>query len=127
MDNTSQQDDYSITLSDEQLAALSSIDTSTITLNSGCYTSPCYTYSSGSSYYTATTATTSSFCIPNISINSINIWGNNEFVDSFPAWSRIEKMCEEYPGLKLAFDKFKNTYNLVKDDFDLPPEKRIKP
>jgi hypothetical protein len=55
------------------------------------------------------------------------VWGHTEWVDSFPAWSRVEKMCDEYPGLKIAFEKFKTTYNLVKDDFDLPPEKKVKP
>ncbi len=52
---------------------------------------------------------------------------NDEWVHRFPDWNRIEKMCKEYPGLKAAFEKFKTTYNLVKDDYDTPPEKRIKP
>jgi hypothetical protein len=134
---SSAQEDYSITLSDEQIAALNSISAQdTITISSGsssCYTNPCYTYSIGSGASTisfsniTSTTSASNYCIPNINISNISIWGNSEFVDCFPAWSRIEKMCEEYPGLKIAFEKFKNTYNLVKDDFDTPPERRIKP
>lgn len=54
-------------------------------------------------------------------------WQNTEWVNRFPEWNRIEKMCKEYPGLKIAFEKFKTTYDLVKDDYDAPPEKRIKP
>jgi hypothetical protein len=50
-----------------------------------------------------------------------------EFVDSFPEWARVEKMCEEYPGLKIAFEKFKTVYKLVKDDYDTPKDKRPKP
>ena len=132
MTTSSAQDNYSITLTDEQLSALNTItltssgtsySTDTITLNNHCYTSTaiptvcftgnnCYSYTSGST----------------ISIGGFsNIWGGSEWINSFPEWTRIEKMCEEYPSLKLAFEKFKNTYNLVKDDFDAPPEKRIKP
>jgi hypothetical protein len=36
-------------------------------------------------------------------------------------------MCEQYPGLKIAFEKFKTTYYLVKDDYDTPEDKRPKP
>lgn len=57
-----------------------------------------------------------------------NIWtAPIEWQDSFPAWDRVQKMCDMYPGLKIAFENFKTTYNLVKDDYDTPPEKRIKP
>ena len=47
-----------------------------------------------------------------------------EFVDAFPDWERIVKMCEEYPGLKIAFEKFKTTYYLVKDHYDTPEDQR---
>jgi len=36
-------------------------------------------------------------------------------------------MCDEYPGLKIAFEKFKTTYKLVKDDYDTPKDKRKTP
>lgn len=68
--------------------------------------------------------------IDTITIGNINTftWETpTEWVDGFPEWDRIQDMCKEYPGLKIAFDKFKTTYNLVKDDFDTPPEKRFKP
>lgn len=149
MSNSSAQQDYLTGLSQEQIDALTtssitSIDVSsiptitwdssssafgsvgTITLNStgsgystSCYTintgavgSRCYTSASGGSTFT---------------IDTSSIFGNIEWVNGFPAWGRIEEMCKEYPALKIAFEKFKNTYNLVKDDFDAPPEKRIKP
>ena len=54
-------------------------------------------------------------------------WKNEEFVDSLPDFDRIQKMCEQYPGLKIAYEKFKTTYFLVKDDYDTPEDKRPKP
>ena len=50
-----------------------------------------------------------------------------EFVDAFPDYDRIEKMCKEYPGLAIAFEKFKTVYNLVKDHYDTPEDQRPKP
>lgn len=51
-------------------------------------------------------------------------WKNDEFVDCFPDFDRIQKMCEQYPGLKIAFEKFATTYRLVKDDYDTPKDKK---
>jgi hypothetical protein len=50
-----------------------------------------------------------------------------DFVNAFPDWDKVEKMCEEYPGLKIAFEKFKTTYKLVVDHYDTPEDKRPKP
>jgi hypothetical protein len=67
------------------------------------------------------------------SIGNINSYGNytislpEEWVNCFPDFKRIEKMCEEYPGLAIAFEKFKTTYKLVKDHYDTPEDKRPKP
>jgi len=68
--------------------------------------------------------------ISSISINDTStfIWKSpEEWVDCFPDYERIQKMCDMYPGLKIAFEKFKTTYKLVQDDYDAPPGKRIKP
>ena len=54
-------------------------------------------------------------------------WKNQEFVDCMPDYNRIEKMCKEYPGLAVAFEKFKTVYKLVKDDYDTPEDQRPKP
>jgi hypothetical protein len=51
----------------------------------------------------------------------------DEFVNCFPNFDRIQKMCDEYPGLKIAYEKFVTTYKLVKDDYDTPKDKRLKP
>lgn len=118
MNISSAQPTYSITSSDIVTIDLSSINTldpnsfSSITLNS---TGATGTYTIGGSTDSFTTGYT-------------NVWvGPTEWQDSFPAWDRIQKMCDMYPGLKIAFENFKTTYSMVKDDYDTPPEKRIKP
>lgn len=140
MNNSSAQESYSITLNDDQLSALTTTDT--ITLNgSSCYasydpsschtitlnTSPSFTtvYTGGTSSSGATYTIGSG--ISSIDISSLQINLPVEWVTCFPDWARIEKMCEEYPALKIAFEKFKTTYKLVQDDYDMPPNKRIKP
>ena len=50
-----------------------------------------------------------------------------DFVNAFPDWGKVQKMCEEYPGLKIAFEKFQTTYKLVVDHYDTPEDKRPKP
>ena len=130
MTTSSQQQSY-LNISD-----LSTLTTDTITLtgsNSNCY------YGSGSTI-TFTNNTSTSWCIPAhqssyctttlggiSSIDNIKIFMPQEFIDCFPEWSKVEKMCEEYPGLKIAFEKFKTVYKLVKDDYDTPKDKRPKP
>jgi hypothetical protein len=50
-----------------------------------------------------------------------------EFVNCFPDFDRIQKMCEEYPGLKIAYEKFITTYKLVKNHYDTPEDERPRP
>jgi hypothetical protein len=65
--------------------------------------------------------------ISNMNASSF-IWKSpEEFVNAFPDFDRIEKMCKEYPGLSVAFEKFKTVYNLVKDHYDTPEDQRPKP
>ena len=139
MNNSSAQESYSITLNDDQLSALTTTDTITLTGSSyttydpsACHTitlntSPSFTtvYSGGTSSSGATY--TIGTGISSIDISSLQINLPIEWVTCFPDWARIEKMCEEYPALKIAFEKFKTTYKLVQDDYDMPPNKRIKP
>ena len=40
-----------------------------------------------------------------------------EFVDTFPTWDKVEKMCKEYPGLDIALKKFQEVYKMVEDDW----------
>jgi hypothetical protein len=50
-----------------------------------------------------------------------------EWTDSFPDFARVQEMCKEYPGLKIAFEKFKTVYKLVKDHYDTPEDQRPRP
>lgn len=128
MNTSSAQESYSIT----------SIDTTdTITISSSFHTSSANTitltvppnissiggglsYVSGSGISGAT--------VGGISSGSIN-WSYNqeEFVNCFPSYEKIQSMCKEYPGLKIAYEKFVTTYRLVKDDYDTPKDQRAKP
>ena len=54
-------------------------------------------------------------------------WKNQEFVDCLPDFDRIQNMCKEYPGLKIAYEKFVTTYKLVKDHYDTPEDQRPRP
>jgi hypothetical protein len=99
----------------------------TITISNSCYTSP--------TTYTIPTLTTSQIStlsgstISSISIDTSAFTINlpEEWVNCFPEFSRIEKMCEEYPGLKIAYEKFKTVYKLVKDHYDTPEDQRPRP
>ncbi len=136
MSISSAQPSYSITSSDiitlEPPSITTTLDTSSfgnVTINSGgsgYYTGGTIGGSSGSSF-TISTGGISTVQIGPLSVNDITIQLPEEWKDCFPDWSRIQKMCEMYPGLKIAFEKFKTTYKLVQDDYDAPPEKRIKP
>jgi hypothetical protein len=106
-------------------AAAGSLDTITIS-NGGNYTSSAYMSGMG---VTSIGGLTSSG-----NISSINISGGagtgfswtapEEFVNCLPDFDRIKKMCEEYPGLKIAYEKFVTTYKLVKDHYDTPEDQR---
>jgi hypothetical protein len=78
--------------------------------------------SGGSGTYTIGSSAT-------VSLNDINAstftWKTpEEFVDAFPDYDRVQKMCNQYPGLKIAYEKFVTTYNIVKDDYDHPKDKK---
>ena len=39
-------------------------------------------------------------------------------IDKFESPEHLEEMCEKYPSLQIALEKFKTVYNLVKHEFD---------
>jgi hypothetical protein len=58
-------------------------------------------------------------------INSSFGWTvSKEWVDAFPEWARVDKMCKEYPSLEIALRNFQTIYQLVKDDYDNPAPKK---
>jgi hypothetical protein len=126
---------YSITLNDpitvDSGSTVVGNDTITLTSTSGSSDYIMYTGTgTGSSYVTLGAGAGVGIIAQDItSINpSIFNWKMpEEFVDSFPDYERVQQMCEEYPGLKIAYEKFVTTYKLVKDDYDTPKDKRKVP
>ena len=136
MSNSSAEQVYSITLNDVDSYGFAAQDISTmiasdtITLGN---TGSTYFYNTGAGM--GGVGSTGSFTIANgggatgtigtVTLDSTQFnWGDNEWVNAFPQWARIQEMCEQYPGLKIAFEKFKTTYKLVKDDYDNPKDKK---
>ena len=135
MSNSLAEQVYSITLDDSYGFSAQDISTmiasDTITLSN---TGSNYFYNTGAGMGGA--GNTGSFTITNGGasasgyIGSVTLdntqfnWRDEEWVNSFPQWARIQEMCEQYPGLKIAFEKFKTTYKLVKDDYDHPKDKK---
>jgi hypothetical protein len=136
--NSSQQTNCYTTLTTNQISTLNS---GTITFtNNSCYTSstciPTWSVDNCSATITISPSTSgscyviggNSWCQPFSNIDTTNIfYHQQEWINSFPEWDRIQKMCEEYPGLHLAFEKFKTVYKLVKDHYDTPEDQRPKP
>ena len=107
---------------------VNSVLSDTITLTGGPSN---YSYSTGSTITISnggyTIGTGGAGTISSINASQFNWKMPEEFVDAFPDYDRIEKMCKEYPGLAIAFEKFKTVYNLVKDHYDTPEDQRPKP
>lgn len=49
---------------------------------------------------------------------SNNYWVKEDFDGRFPDYDRVQKMCKDYPGLEIAYRKFKEVYKMVKEDYD---------
>ena len=140
MSTSSAQDNSSITFVDN-------LDTITLTNGSSSYDTitidPSYSYqysagavgstissvAGGGGTYTISglTGAAQVNTISSINISDFKINLPEEWVNCFPDFDRIEKMCKEYPGLKIAYDQFKTVYALVRDDYDTPKDQRVKP
>lgn len=47
-----------------------------------------------------------------------------DFVDTWPAWHRMQDMAKKYPAIKKALENLSIVYTMVKDDYDNPAPKR---
>lgn len=120
MSNSSVPPDYSITSIDTL-----TIDTSMAHTSAWSIPSTGTISITGGGVGTAYTMANGGFTIGAAGSSYSNVWSTGkEFVDCMPNFSRIEAMCKEYPGLAIAFEKFKTTYYLVKDDYDNPKDKK---
>ena len=48
---------------------------------------------------------------------TFNINTDVDFETSMPSLHKIDNMCEHYPALKIAYEKFKTIYKLVNQDY----------
>lgn len=111
-----------ITLTDIQSVPYTWAGTSTGVIAQDITSVPITLYSNGA---TGSTITISGSGVGIGSSSYTNTWLNQEeFVNTFPDFERVKKMCETYPGLKIAYEKFATTYRLVKDDYDNPNTKK---
>lgn len=128
---TSVQPTYSTTSSSDTIT-ITGVDSSTLgnyNITSGNVTIS----SSGSGYaYTPTVVTSAGIASNTIAINSGAVSGGiaiggaggytwsipEEWDGCFPDWKKVQDMCEQYPALKIALEKFKTTYKLVRDEYD---------
>ncbi len=80
--------------------------TGTNTYSSGTVTVDLSGVGASGSYYTVTGS------------GSEFVWKNpEEWVDCFPDYNKVKEMCDQYPAFKIAFEKFKQMYDLVEDDY----------
>ena len=128
MSNSSAQSVYSITSSD--IVTLTSGTGSSYYYNTGAgvggFSSDTITISGGTGVGLSTSQI-NTISVSDISTRQFNWNLNEEFVNCLPDFNRVQKMCKEYPGLKIAYEKFVTTYKLVKDHYDTPEDQRPKP
>lgn len=125
MSTSSLPEDFSITSTDTITLTGSgygpSIGTITFDTSTNTYT----TYGGGGQTFTLGSGLST---ISGISISdTINIGPSispEEWKDRFPYWDRVQRMCNEYPALKIALRNFQTVYELVKDDYDNPAPKK---
>ena len=137
MSNSSAPTTYYTTSSSTGFIAqeISTLSSDTITLTTGSSSNYYYT-GTGLGGFSSDTITISNGGTINTSSGTVSIgtvsgagtgfnWNvTEEFVDCLPDFNRVKAMCEEYPGLKIAYEKFVTTYRLVKDDYDTPKDQR---
>ncbi len=78
-----------------------------------------YTFSGGTSDTVTINTEDYSFVGDNLTytIDGINEPAQ-EFVTHLPTMEKIEKMCEQYPGLKKAYEHFVFAYKLTRQDYE---------
>lgn len=109
MNDSSQGQLFTITLDDVE--PIYTIDTAAIP----ALTSADIITLTGSSYANQSMSYTG---IETISIDSFTGFFKEEFDGRFPDYDRVQEMCKEYPGLDIAYKKFKEVYTMVKEDYD---------
>lgn len=121
MNNSSQEQISTITLDD-----YSTGDITISTDSYSAYTIPALTSTdiitlTGSSYNNGITISNIETIDLTSGIESFSTFTDfykEEFDGRFPDYERVQEMCKEYPGLEIAYRKFKEVYKMVKEDYD---------
>jgi len=123
VNNSSQEQIFTITLDNDCTSTTS--DTLTITNWDNVSFPSTYTDtitltgSGGTTYSPYTVGTIETVDLSGIeSFSTFTNWFKDEFEGRFPDHDRVMEMCKEYPGLEIAYRKFKEVYQMVKEDFD---------
>ncbi len=125
MNNSSQEQTFTVTLDDTSDSETSN----TVTLSSwdsmsipALTTSDVITLTGGATYSYTSPITVGQIETIDLSglesFNTFNDWFKDEFEGRFPDYDRVMEMCKEYPGLEIAYRKFKEVYSMVKEDYD---------
>ena len=104
--------DQYITMSDDTTLTINTTDTLDLDINHH------YGHTIDVSTITTSTIDTSGFD-DLIAMDDLNITLNEpvEFEDHMPSVAKIEDMCNDYPALAQAYEKFKTMYSLVHQDW----------
>ena len=136
MSNSSQPASYSTISAGDTITidSYNTIDISSLSSNSITYvSSPSYTYSPSISSPSGLTVggtisfpslTTTQISTLNVDTSAFTFNIPEEWIGTFPDWSKVEDMCKKYPALEIALRNFKTVYQLVKDDYDNPTPKK---
>lgn len=100
---------------------INTTDYNTTSNNTITYTQPTYTYTGSGSVTT--------YNYPNHYIGQMKTYYDSyqttvtprkevEFEDYYPAITKVQDMCKEYPALEKAWEQFKLTYRLTVSDYD---------
>ena len=112
-------DDY--TFDNFNLSSSDSVSTITLT-SSDSMSSPTVDIGSltlDSTYTIDTTSTSDYISTTDLTFDTSSIYGRpaNALVDHMPHIDDINRMCEEYPALEKAFEKFRTVYKMVEQDY----------
>lgn len=124
MNNSSQEPIYTITLDDTTETS----DTITLsnwsTTNIPALTSADIITLTGTSYNNYGSGSVTYSNIETIDLSQIESFTSftnlykEEFDGRWPEYERVMDMCKQYPGLDIAYRKFKEVYKMVKEDYD---------
>ena len=123
--NTSQEQLYTITLNESETLTSQGFETFTLSSDTWANLTPTSIPALTSADIITLTGTpygVGSISIGNLeTINTGSFTGNwiiEEFDGRFPDYGRVMDMCKQYPGLDIAYKKFKEVYKMVKEDYD---------